>query len=128
MGSAQVWLKMNELEKVEYINTLFDLYKELLTEKQKSIMEKYYSYNLSLKEISDELKISRAAVLDTIEHSIKKLNDYENKLRLHEKNQKLVADIEKSSLKEEEKQKLIDEVLYGIWSINRKIFKSNQKN
>ena len=105
---------MNELEKVEYINTLFDLYKELLTEKQKSIMEKYYSYNLSLKEISDELKISRAAVLDTIEHSVKKLNDYENKLRLHEKNQKLVADIEKSSLKEEEKQKLIDEVLYGI--------------
>lgn len=125
MGSAQVWLKMNELEKVEYINTLFDLYKELLTEKQKSIMEKYYSYNLSLKEISDELKISRAAVLDTIEHSIKKLNDYENKLRLHEKNQKLVADIEKSSLKEEEKQKLIDEVLYGIWSFNREIFKSN---
>ena len=125
MGSAQVWLKMNELEKVEYINTLFDLYKELLTEKQKSIMEKYYSYNLSLKEISDELKISRAAVLDTIEHSIKKLNDYENKLRLHGKNQKLVADIEKSSLKEEEKQKLIDEVLYGIWSFNREIFKSN---
>ena len=125
MGSAQVWLKMNELEKVEYINTLFDLYKELLTEKQKSIMEKYYSYNLSLKEISDELKISRAAVLDTIEHSIKKLNDYENKLRLHEKNQRLVADIEKSSLKEEEKQKLIDEVLYGIWSFNREIFKSN---
>ena len=125
MGSAQVWLKMNELEKVEYINTLFDLYKELLTEKQKSIMEKYYSYNLSLKEISDELKISRAAVLDTIEHSIKKLNDYENKLRLHEKNQKLVADIEKSSLKEEEKQKLINEVLYGIWSFNREIFKSN---
>ena len=125
MGSAQVWLKMNELEKVEYINTLFDLYKELLTEKQKSIMEKYYSYNLSLKEISDELKISRAAVLDTIEHSTKKLNDYENKLRLHEKNQKLVADIEKSSLKEEEKQKLIDEVLYGIWSFNREIFKSN---
>ena len=125
MGSAQVWLKMNELEKVEYINTLFDLYKELLTEKQKSIMEKYYSYNLSLKEISDELKISRAAVLDTIEHSIKKLNDYENKLRLHEKNQKLIADIEKSSLKEEEKQKLIDEVLYGIWSFNREIFKSN---
>lgn len=116
---------MNELEKVEYINTLFDLYKELLTEKQKSIMEKYYSYNLSLKEISDELKISRAAVLDTIEHSIKKLNDYENKLRLHEKNQKLIADIEKSSLKEEEKQKLIDEVLYGIWSFNREIFKSN---
>ena len=125
MGSAQVWLKMNELEKVEYINTLFDLYKELLTEKQKSIMEKYYSYNLSLKEISDELKISRAAVLDTIEHSIKKLKDYENKLRLHEKNQKLIADIEKSSLKEEEKQKLIDEVLYGIWSFNREIFKSN---
>ena len=125
MGSAQVWLKMNELEKVEYINTLFDLYKELLTEKQKSIMEKYYSYNLSLKEISDELKISRAAVLDTIEHSIKKLNDYENKLRLHEKNQKLVGGIEKSSLKEEEKQKLIDEVLYGIWSFNREIFKSN---
>ena len=105
---------MNELEKVEYINTLFDLYKELLTEKQKSIMEKYYSYNLSLKELYDELKISRSAVLDTIEHSIKKLNDYENKLRLHEKNQKLVADIEQSSLKEEEKQKLIDEVLYGI--------------
>lgn len=116
---------MNELEKVEHINTLFDLYKELLTDKQKSIMEKYYSFNLSLKEISDELNISRAAVLDAIEHATKKLEEFEKKLKLNERNQRVVKKIQDSSLSEQEKEELIDEVLYGIWSINRKIFKSN---
>ena len=105
---------MNELEKVEHINILFDLYKTLLTDKQKNIMEKYYSFNLSLKEISDELNISRAAVLDTIDHATKKLEEFERKLKLNERNQKIVEKIQKSSLNESEKEELINEVLYGI--------------
>ena len=105
---------MNELEKVEHINILFDLYKALLTDKQKNIMEKYYSFNLSLKEISDELNISRAAVLDTIDHATKKLEEFERKLKLNERNQKIVEKIQKSSLNESEKEELINEVLYGI--------------
>ena len=105
---------MNELEKVEHINILFDLYKTLLTDKQKNIMEKYYSFNLSLKEISDELNISRAAVLDTIDHATKKLEEFERKLKLNERNQKIVEKVQKTSLNESEKEELINEVLYGI--------------
>ena len=109
---------MNNLEKTEYINQLFDLYKSLLTEKQYEVIEKYYSYNLSLKELSEELKVSRSAVLDSIEHATKKLYDYESKLKLFEKREKFIERIEKLDLDSNEKQKLIDEVLYGIWSIN----------
>ena len=110
---------MNELEKVEHINTLFDLYKELLTDKQKSIMEKYYSFNLSLKEISDELNISRAAVLDAIEHATKKLEEFEKKLKLNERNQRIVKKIQDSSLSEQEKEELIDEVIKARVELER---------
>ena len=79
---------MNDLEKVEYINVLFDIYKNLLTEKQKDIMERYYTYNLSLKEISEDLNISRSAAFDTIEHASKKLYDFVSKLKIHKKRMK----------------------------------------
>ena len=105
---------MNDLEKVEYINVLFDIYKNLLTEKQKDIMERYYTYNLSLKEISEDLNISRSAAFDTIEHASKKLYDFESKLKIHEKRMKVVCIIKESKLSNDEKEKLINEVLYGI--------------
>ena len=89
------------MEELVHYTLLYDIYGSLLTDKQKSIMEKYYSFNLSLKEISDELNISRAAVLDAIEHATKKLEEFEKKLKLNERNQRIVKKIQDSSLSEQ---------------------------
>lgn len=80
---------MNNLDEVLYINSLLDIYKNLLTENQKRVMEMYYVYNLSLSEIGEELNISRAGVNDTIKKSINSLKKYENSLNLLQKRAKL---------------------------------------
>ena len=46
------------------INLLLDMYESLLTDKQRTIMQLHYREDLSLAEISEELSISRAGVLD----------------------------------------------------------------
>lgn len=61
---------------------LFDIYGELLTEKQKTIMDYYYNDDLSLSEIGENGKISRQAIYDTIKKCEKILNNYEKKLQL----------------------------------------------
>lgn len=111
---------MLDINEFNYINELFDLYKNLLTDKQRDIMEKYFSYNLSLKELSDELKISRSAVLDTIDHSIIKLKQYEEKLKLHDKYRKIVKLLDETNVSEKDKEEIIGE-LYGIWGFTREI-------
>lgn len=67
------------------ISLLFDFYGQLLTEKQKTVIELYINGNYSLSEISDELKISRQAVRDSIIKSEKQLNKYEEQLKLLQK-------------------------------------------
>ena len=37
---------MNELDEFEYINKLYEVYKNGLTDKQIYIMDRYYIYNL----------------------------------------------------------------------------------
>ncbi len=69
----------------DYINELLTIYKPLLTDKQADILEKYYRYNLSLSEISEDLGISRSAVSYAIEHAKNKILSFETKLCLNEK-------------------------------------------
>ncbi len=69
----------------DYINELLTIYKPLLTDKQADILEKYYQYNLSLSEISEDLGISRSAVSYAIEHAKDKILSFEEKLHLNEK-------------------------------------------
>lgn len=71
-----------ELEKTKRVNDLIDLYGVLLTENQLNILELYYMEDLSLKEISEELNISRNAVHDSLKRSINTLEEYEEKLML----------------------------------------------
>ena len=59
----------NNLEEFTYFSSLFEIYKNLLTDKQKDIMEKYYCYDLSLNEIATDLEISRSGVLDALSHA-----------------------------------------------------------
>ncbi len=68
----------------EYIE-LFELYKELLTEKQREIFSSHYLYDLSLSEIAEPDGFSRQSVYDAIKKVKSKLTEYETKLRLYEK-------------------------------------------
>ena len=59
---------------------LFDIYGKLLTAKQQDIFNEYFLYNLSLREIAENKKISYQAVRDSIKSSKDLLNDYEEKV------------------------------------------------
>lgn len=96
---------MDAVDKTVFINRLIDVYGRLLTKSQYEIMVDYYDCNLSLSEISNERKISRTAVQDTIKKATKKLEDYEKKLGLCG-----VFD----SLRNKENEKLLDQIEEGI--------------
>lgn len=64
------------------INSLFDFYGPLLTEKQQDYLKLYYQQDYSLGEIADDLAVSRQAVYDNIKRSEKILKDYEKTLHL----------------------------------------------
>ncbi len=49
------------------VNWLLDHYGELLTSRQKDVLELHYGDDLSLSEIAEELEISRQAVHDSIQ-------------------------------------------------------------
>ena len=72
----------HDLDEMIKINNLLSFYGNLLTNQQKEIMKSYYVFNLSLTEISSEKNISRTAVSDAIKVSTKKLNEYEDALKL----------------------------------------------
>ena len=95
-----------ELAKSERINNLLELYKDLLTKKQQEVMDMYFLYDLSLAEISEESQTSRSAVFDLIKRTTKLLENYENKLHLLEKREKIYKIIEK--LDEQTKEKILE--------------------
>lgn len=68
------------LEKSVRLCLLNDFYGALLTENQRQVLDSYLNFNLQLVEISENLHITRQAVLDTIKKATKKLEEFENKL------------------------------------------------
>lgn len=91
------------MEEVFYFNELYDLYGELLTEKQKSYFEDYYFNNLSFSEMAENYDVSRNAIFKQIHIATDKLEEYESILKLLEKRKKLeeiVQNITDEQLKE----------------------------
>lgn len=73
------------LNKAGRIVSLYDIYGNLLTPKQRDVIRLYYEEDLSLGEIAEELKISRQAVYDILKRSEQALERYEKKLGLLER-------------------------------------------
>lgn len=70
------------LEKTLEISMLYDFYSQLLTEKQREMIDLYYNQDFSLGEISEVFGVSRQAVYDTLKRTEKILYEYEEKLKL----------------------------------------------
>lgn len=101
-------------ETIRY-NQLFDVYQNLLTEKQKDYFRYYFSDDYSLSEISEILKVSRNAVHLQIRGIIKNLENFEEKLEFVKKNSyidDLLKALEKEDLTEESRKliKIIEKV------------------
>lgn len=88
------------MEKRDYLIILYDLYGELLNDKQQQYFEEYYFNNLSLGEISENLNISRNAVHKSLQSIEEKLQFYEEKLKLYKKSKIIYDIIEKESSQE----------------------------
>ena len=88
------------MEKRDYLIILYDLYGELLNDKQQQYFEEYYFNNLSLGEISENLNISRNAVHKSLQSVEEKLQFYEEKLKLYKKSKIIYDIIEKESSQE----------------------------
>ena len=92
------------MDELVYYNDLYDLYKNLLTEKQQDYFEDYYFNNLSLSEMSENYNVSRNAVSKQLGVIKEKLDNYEEKLSLYNKNRK----IEKLNIDKNIKNKIMD--------------------
>lgn len=74
------------MESREYFNSLFDIYKELLTKKEQDAFKEHYVEDLSMQEIADNKNVSKSSVGMTIKRAEQKLEDYEHKLHILKKN------------------------------------------
>ena len=70
------------MEETLYLTSLYEYYKELLTENERNYFEDYYYENLTMEEIADNKNVSKNAISKTLKEVKNKLNDYESKLKL----------------------------------------------
>ncbi len=90
------------------MNTYFDYYGSLFTQKQQEICRMYYYYDLSLSEIAEELGISRSGVYDAINKVQKDMDRYESLLHLVKNEEARLA------MYEQIKEKTNDEAILSI--------------
>lgn len=87
---------MNIEERVEIV-ILAKYYDNLLTDKKKNIVKMYVDNNLSLAEISEELKITRQAVKDSLDNAVLTLKNAEEKLKFIARDKKIKQLIEQDN-------------------------------
>lgn len=93
----------------------YDIYKNLLTEKQQETMEMYYFSDLSLGEISEETGITRQAAFNCIKKCEEKLEELEQALGLlqrRSKGEKLLSELKISieSGNNKQAEKILEEI------------------
>lgn len=78
-----------DIQKRDELISLYDIYKDLLTEKQQEYFENYYYDDLSLGEIALGSKVSRNAVYDMLKKTEVILERYEEVLKIYSKNSRI---------------------------------------
>ena len=63
------------MDERDYLVILYDIYGELLNDKQRECFEDYYFNNLSLGEISENILLSRNAIYKNINQGINNFNN-----------------------------------------------------
>ena len=99
-------MKTEQIENRIHVSLLFSHYGALLTENQQKIVSAYYLYDLSLSEIAEEEGISRAGVSEALKTALGKMNEYEAKLGLLQKEETLKKRIEAVERIDEPKERL----------------------
>ena len=84
----------------EYILTLYEIYKNLLNEREIEYFENYYFEDYSLQEIADNFKVSKSYVGKFLNGIEDKLNNFEKCLNINSKNNKIRDLIKNSDLKD----------------------------
>ena len=90
----------------EYLLSLYEIYSNLLTEKERNYFEDYYFEDYSLQEIADNNEVSRAYVSKYINSIETKLIEFEKSLNLYEKRNKIKEIVK--DLNEETRNKIIE--------------------
>ena len=101
---------MNRTEEYIYYNALFDIYGNLLNERESEIYRLFYEEDLSLQEIADNRSVSKSAIGSAIKTINEKLENYESILQFLKKKKeikKIIEEIENKKVKEKI-QKILD--------------------
>ena len=93
-------------ESIKY-SILLELYGELLTKKQYELLDYYYNQDFGLSEIAENLNITRQAVRDNLKKGENNLLEFESKLHLMQKIEKIEELEIDSKLKKEIRKILI---------------------
>ena len=72
-----------------YICRLIDVYGNVLSERQRDVVDLYYNEDLSLAEISENCGITRQGVRDAIKHAVEALVSLEERLGFCAKTERL---------------------------------------
>ena len=86
------------MENREYLNSLFDLYKELLTPTEQETFIDYYVEDLSLQEIADNRKITKSSVGKTLKNATEKLEEYERIIKNYQTKKELSMLLEEQDI------------------------------
>ena len=89
-----------------YLISLYDVYGNLLTQKQQEYFEDYYFNNLTLAEISENYNVTRTAVHNQLKESEEKLEYYETTLNIKKRNDSIKKVIK--NLDEKTKEEIIN--------------------
>ncbi len=102
---------MEQINKAIRYNELLQIYGSLLSTAQQEILNDYYGYDLSISEIAENRNSSRAAVEDAIKKGSNKLESFEKELKVLEKRNDVLANLDKLKESSSDSQKeIINEI------------------
>ena len=105
---------MDKLEDFLKYSVLFSYYGELFPKKKRQYLELYLEENSSLSEIAEQCGVTRQAVFDNIKKGVQKLDEYESKLGIFEKEKELKGKLEylRKNFTMENLEKIIEDFDY----------------